>query len=42
LKGRGRGLILTYYPGIWLEGLRKTTKNPVNISALRTEIRNSL
>jgi hypothetical protein len=27
LKGRGSGLILRYYPGIRLEGLRKTTKN---------------
>jgi hypothetical protein len=27
LVGRGRGLILRYYPGIRLEGPRKTTKN---------------
>jgi hypothetical protein len=26
-KGSGRVLILIYYPGIRLEGLRKTTKN---------------
>jgi hypothetical protein len=25
--GGGRGIILRYYPGIRLEGLRKTTKN---------------
>jgi hypothetical protein len=27
LIGSGRGLILSYYPGIRLEGLRKITKN---------------
>jgi hypothetical protein len=27
LKGSGSGLILRYYPGISMEGLRKTTKN---------------
>jgi hypothetical protein len=27
LKGSGRGLIIRYYPGIRVEGLRKTTKN---------------
>jgi hypothetical protein len=27
LEGSGRGLILRYYPGIRLEGLRKTTKS---------------
>jgi hypothetical protein len=27
LVGSGRGLILRYYPGIRMEGLRKTTKN---------------
>jgi hypothetical protein len=26
MEGSGRGLILRYYPGIRLEGLRKTTK----------------
>jgi hypothetical protein len=27
VEGTGHGLILTYYPGICLEGLRKPTKN---------------
>jgi hypothetical protein len=27
VKGSGHGLILRYYPGICLEGLRKITKN---------------
>jgi hypothetical protein len=27
MKGSGRGLILRYYPGICLEGLRETTEN---------------
>jgi hypothetical protein len=26
LEGSGRGLILRYYPGVCLKGLRKTTK----------------
>jgi hypothetical protein len=27
MAGRGQGLTLRYYPGICLDGLRKTTKN---------------
>jgi hypothetical protein len=27
MKGSGRGLILRYYPGICLEGLREITEN---------------
>jgi hypothetical protein len=27
MEGSNRGLLLKYYPGIRLEGLRKTTKN---------------
>jgi hypothetical protein len=27
VEGSGRGPVLRYYPGICLEGLRKTTKN---------------
>jgi hypothetical protein len=38
LEGRGRGLILRYYPGIHLEGLRKTTKTLVRIPGLRAEV----
>jgi hypothetical protein len=35
LVGSGRGLILRYYPGIHLEGLRKTTKNSIRMAGLR-------
>jgi hypothetical protein len=38
LEGRGRSLILRYYPGIHLEGLRKTTKTLVRIPGLRAEV----
>jgi hypothetical protein len=27
VEGSGHGLILRYYPGLCLEGLRKTTRN---------------
>jgi hypothetical protein len=27
VEKKGRGLILSYYPGIYFEGLRKITKN---------------
>jgi hypothetical protein len=32
LDGNGRGLILKYYLGIYLEGLRKTAKNLSQVS----------
>jgi len=35
LVGSGRGLILRYYPGIRLEGLRKTTKTSIRIAGRR-------
>jgi hypothetical protein len=38
LGGSGRGLILRYYPGITLDGLRKNTNISVRIAAIRTEI----
>jgi hypothetical protein len=38
LEGRGRGLILSYYPSICLEELRKTTTPSVRIAGLRAEI----
>jgi hypothetical protein len=38
LEGSDRGLILRYYPGICLEGLRKNTKCSVRIADLRGEI----
>jgi hypothetical protein len=34
-----RGLILMYYPSIWLQGLRKTMLISVTIAGLRVEIR---
>jgi hypothetical protein len=37
LKVKDRGIILSYYRGIFLQGLRKTTKN-VRIAGLRAEI----
>jgi hypothetical protein len=36
LVGSGRGLILRYYPGIRLEGLRKTTKKWVRLAGRRS------
>jgi hypothetical protein len=36
MEGSGRGLILTYYPGVFLEGLRKTTKDFNMIAGLQT------
>jgi hypothetical protein len=38
LFGSGRGLILSYYHGISLEGLGKVTKTSVVIASLRVEI----
>jgi hypothetical protein len=38
LEGIGRGLILEYYPGIILKGLRKVTEAPFRITGLRAEI----
>jgi hypothetical protein len=35
LVGSDRGLILRYYPGIRLEGLRKTTKNSIKTAGRR-------
>jgi hypothetical protein len=32
LVGSGRGPILSYYPGIRMEGLRKTVKNTIRIA----------
>jgi hypothetical protein len=37
IEGNGRGLISIYYPGIRLDGLRKTTEN-LRIVGLRAEI----
>jgi hypothetical protein len=37
VEGSGGGLILKHYPGICLEGLRKTTKTSVRIAGLRAE-----
>jgi hypothetical protein len=37
-KGSGRGLILRYYPGIFMEGVSKTTKKTsVSITRLLAE-----
>jgi hypothetical protein len=38
LEESGLGLILRYYPGIPLEGLRKATKISVRIAGLQAEI----
>jgi hypothetical protein len=38
LEHSGRGLILSYYPGICQEGLRKTTKTSDRIAGLQVEI----
>jgi hypothetical protein len=38
LEESGRGLILRYYPGIRLEGLRETTDTLFMIAGLRVEI----
>jgi hypothetical protein len=35
LVGSGRGIILKYYPGIRLEGLRRTTKTSIRIAGRR-------
>jgi hypothetical protein len=35
LVGSGRGIILKYYPGIRLEGLRITTKTSIRIAGRR-------
>jgi hypothetical protein len=37
-EGRGRGLILRYFAGIHLEGLKKTTKTSVMIACHRAKI----
>jgi hypothetical protein len=34
-SGSGRSLILRYYPGIRLEGLRNTTKTSIRVAGLR-------
>jgi hypothetical protein len=38
LEGSGRGLILEYYLGIILKGLRKVTEAPFRTAGLRAEI----
>jgi hypothetical protein len=38
LKGRGRCLILRYYPSISMQGRRKTMETSVRIAGLRAEI----
>jgi hypothetical protein len=38
VEGSGRGLILRFYPSIYLEGLRKATKLSVRIAGPRAEI----
>jgi hypothetical protein len=40
LEANGHGLILRYYPGIHLEGLRKTMETSVRIAGLQAEILN--
>jgi hypothetical protein len=40
LVGSGRGLILRYYPGIRLEGLRKTTKSSISMAGHRGRVSN--
>jgi hypothetical protein len=37
LEGSGRGLVFRYYPGIYMDGLRVTTKN-FRIAGVRAEI----
>jgi len=39
-EGRGRGLILRYFAGIHLEGLKKTTKTSVRIAYHQAKIFN--
>jgi hypothetical protein len=38
VEGSSHSLILRYYPGICLVGLRKTTKNSVRIAGLWAKI----
>jgi hypothetical protein len=38
VQGSGRGLILMYYPRIYLDGLKKTRKISVRIAGLWTDI----
>jgi hypothetical protein len=38
LDGSGRGLLLRYYPGIRLKGVRKARKTSVRIAGLRAKI----
>jgi hypothetical protein len=40
VKGKGRDLILRYYPGIHLEGLRKSTETSVTKAGLRASYLN--
>jgi hypothetical protein len=37
-EGNGRGLILKYYAGIYLEERKKTTKTSVKVAGLRVKI----
>jgi hypothetical protein len=38
LEGRGHGVILTYYPGIRLKGLKKQREKSLRVAGLRAVI----